>query len=96
MHTPSPAGGNTPPRRGRPRRRWLTWPPMRHAAPVAVVALYGAAWIAVHAGGGRVAAGMCLGRRREIAGLRSRTVHPASEPERCVQRTGSDTPGGPR
>jgi hypothetical protein len=199
MHTPSPAAGNTPPRRARPRRRWLTWPPMRHAAPVAVIALYGAAWIAVHAGGGRgsphtlwqslalaetvlalllrarkpagalagilavyllfdldplllpavllalltvadrrpraaavaaiataavtvatpylhgdtvsfagyslprlaaagiaVAAGMCLRRRREIAGLRSCTVHPAGEPERCVQRTGSDTPGGPR
>jgi len=48
------------------------------------------------AAGIAVAAGMCLHRRREIAGLRSRTVHPASEPERCVQLTGSDTPGGPR
>jgi hypothetical protein len=54
MHTPSPAAGNTPPRRGRPHQQGNTWhQQMLHAAPVAVIALYGALWIAVHTGGGR-------------------------------------------
>ena len=53
MHTPRPAAGNTPPWRHRPCRRWFTWPRMLHAAPVAVTALYGALWIALHAGAGR-------------------------------------------
>ncbi len=52
MHTPSPAAGTTPP----PRRRWFTWPRMLHAAPVAAAAVYGAWWIALHAGGGRASA----------------------------------------
>ncbi len=56
MHTPSPAAGTTPPRRRRPRRRWFTWPRVLYAAPVAVTAVYGAWWIALHAGGGRAAA----------------------------------------
>ena len=56
MHTPSPTAGATPPRRHRPYRRWFTWPRVLHAAPVAVTALYGAWWIASHAGGGRASA----------------------------------------
>ena len=56
MHTPGPAAGTTPPPRRRPCRRWFTWPQMLHAAPVAVAALYGALWIAFHAGGGRASA----------------------------------------
>jgi hypothetical protein len=56
MHTPSPTAGATPPRRHRPYRRWFTWPRVLHAAPVAVTALYGALWIAFHAGGGRASA----------------------------------------
>jgi hypothetical protein len=56
MHTSSPAAANTPPRRHRPGRRWFTRPRMMHAAPVAVTAVYGALWIALHAGGGRASA----------------------------------------
>ncbi len=56
MHTPSPAAANTPPRRHRPGRRWFTRPRMMHAAPVAVTAVYGTLWIALHAGGGRASA----------------------------------------
>ena len=54
MHTPSPAAGNTPPSRGRPRQRAFTWPPIvLYLAPVVAIAVYGALWIALHAGGGR-------------------------------------------
>ena len=54
MHTPSPAAGQTPPRRSWSRRRRLTWPQrMLFAAPVAAIAVYGALWIALHAKGGR-------------------------------------------
>ena len=54
MHTPSPAGGHTPPRRGWSRQRGVTWPQMLlFAAPVVVIAVYGALWIALHAKGGR-------------------------------------------
>ncbi len=56
MHTPSPAAGTAQPPRLRPRRRWFTWPQILHATPVAVTALYGALWIALHAGGGRASA----------------------------------------
>src|SRR5215471_5200543 len=54
MHTPSPAAGHTPPRRGWSRQRGVTWPQMMlFAAPVVAIAVYGALWIALHAGGGR-------------------------------------------
>jgi hypothetical protein len=55
VQTPSPAAGTTPPPRRRPRQRWFTRPRMLYAAPV-VTALYGALWIALHAGGGRASA----------------------------------------
>ena len=46
MHTPSPTADQTP--RGR------AWPrTVLYVAPVAAIALYGALWIALHAGGGR-------------------------------------------
>ena len=54
MPIPSPAAGRSQPGRGRPRRPGVTWPRMvLHTAPVAVIAVYGALWIALHAGGGR-------------------------------------------
>jgi hypothetical protein len=53
MHTPSPAADNTPPQRTRLRQRGLPWSRMLDAAPVVVIALYGALWIALHAGDGR-------------------------------------------
>jgi len=54
MRTPSPAGGHTPPRRGWSRQRGVARPQtMLFAAPVVVIAVYGALWIALHAGGGR-------------------------------------------
>jgi hypothetical protein len=52
MHTPGPSAGHAPPRRGRPRQLHVTRPQvMLYAAPVVVIALYGALWIALHAGG---------------------------------------------
>ena len=54
MHTSSPATGSSPPWRGRPH---VTWPrTVAYVAPVAVIAAYGALWIALHAGGGRQSA----------------------------------------
>jgi len=54
MHTPSPPAGHIPARRGRPRQRGVSWRHMTlYTAPVAVIALYGALWIALHTGGGR-------------------------------------------
>ena len=54
MHAPSPAAGHSPPRRGWSRQRRVTWSQrMLFAAPVAAIAVYGALWIALHAGGGR-------------------------------------------
>ena len=54
MHTPSPSAGHIPARRGRPRQRGVSWRQMTlYTAPVAVIALYGALWIALHTGGGR-------------------------------------------
>ncbi len=48
----SPAGGEGPPRHG----SRVTISRLLYAAPVVVVAGYGALWIAAHAGGGRAAA----------------------------------------
>src|SRR5690242_977044 len=84
MHTPSPAAGTTPPWRRRPRRRWFTWPRVLHAAPVAVTALYGALWIAFHAGGGRGFGAHAVaepGPHRNPAG-------PAAAPPRTSRRAG--------
>jgi uncharacterized membrane protein len=54
MHTPSPTAGHTTRQRSRPRRQGITWPQMMlYAAPVVLIALYGALWITLHAGGGR-------------------------------------------
>ena len=53
MDTSSPTVGNTPPGPAGPRPRWDTHARLLHAAPVVVIALYGALWIALHAGGGR-------------------------------------------
>ena len=54
MPTPSPATGNSPPWRGRPRGTLSRT--VAYAAPAAVVAVYGALWIALHTGGGRQSA----------------------------------------
>src|SRR5215470_7807858 len=56
MHTPGASAGNTPPAGARLHRRRLTHPGLLHAAPVLVIGVYGALWIALHAGGGRTAA----------------------------------------
>ena len=54
MRAPGPAAGSTVTGDGTARRRSSTWPRMAlYTAPVAVIALYGALWIALHAGGGR-------------------------------------------
>jgi len=51
MSTPSPAAGRTPLGRGRPGPAWPGT--LLHAAPVILIAVSGALWIALHAGGGR-------------------------------------------
>ena len=54
MRTPSAAAGSTVTGDGAARGRWSSWPRMvRHVTPVAAIAVYGALWIALHAGGGR-------------------------------------------
>ena len=53
MHTHSPATGDIPPSDGQPGRRAFPWPKVRYVAPVVLIAMYGALWIALHAKGGR-------------------------------------------
>ena len=53
MPTPSPAARDTAPRPGRPRPRTFPWPQIRYVAPVVLIALSCALWIALHANGGR-------------------------------------------
>jgi hypothetical protein len=54
MLTPSPAAGNTATGDGVARGRSSTWLPMvLYMAPVVMIALYGALWIALHTAGGR-------------------------------------------
>jgi hypothetical protein len=54
MHTLSPPADHASPRRAWPRKPGVTWTwTVLYVAPVAAIALYGALWIALHAGGGR-------------------------------------------
>jgi len=54
MRTPAPPAGNTVTGAGVARGRSFSWPGMvLYTAPVVVIALYGAVWIALHAGSGR-------------------------------------------
>ena len=54
MRTPGPAAGSTVTGDGAARGGSSSWPRMvLYTAPVVVIALYGALWIALHAGGGR-------------------------------------------
>ena len=54
MLTLRPAAGRTGTGDGAARGRSSTWPRMvLYTAPVVVIAVYGALWIALHAGGGR-------------------------------------------
>jgi hypothetical protein len=54
MRAPGPAAGSTVTGDGAARGGSSTWPRMAlYAAPVVAIAVYGALWIALHAGGGR-------------------------------------------
>jgi len=54
MRKPGPAAGSTVTGDGAARGGSSSWPRMvLYTAPVVVIALYGALWIALHAGGGR-------------------------------------------
>jgi hypothetical protein len=54
MLTPGPAAGNTVAPDSVTRRGSSAWPrTVLYAAPVVVIAVYGALWIALHGGGGR-------------------------------------------
>ena len=54
MPATGPSAGSTATRDAAARGRSWTWPWLvPYAAPVVVIALYGALWIALHAGGGR-------------------------------------------